>query len=69
MSDIVPSDATDEQLRAIYGDDAAEIIAFRRFLKAAGEYRPKGEPIEVSKDMLAYAKGEISGAELLRREP
>lgn len=33
VNDIVPTDATEAQLRTLYGPDATAIIAMRRFLR------------------------------------
>ena len=62
--DIVDPSWDDAKLREIYGADAAELIAFKRFLALP---RTDAGQVMCPPDYLAYARGEISGAELLRR--
>lgn len=56
--DIVP-DVDDAELREIYGRDAEEIIAFKRFLRLAGPVRP----ITIDQPWYDYATGKLTGAQ------
>lgn len=66
--DIVP-DVDEPTLREIYGTDADEVIAFRRFLQVMGRAPDPDAPPEprvIPDHWFKYAHGEISGAEALK---
>jgi hypothetical protein len=72
VNDVVPPDASPEQLRAAYGDETADqIVAFLRFLELPQVERD-GKQVKVVPDdsqrrvWLLYMHGRISGPRLLR---
>lgn len=67
VNDIVPPDATEDELRIIYGDNADAVIAFKRFLALPQEDDAEGRRVFLTPPhWMAYAKNEITSAEALR---
>jgi len=74
---VIPKDATEADIRRLYGDDSVEINAFRRFLSLVArspvEESPGGHITRLPEDaftrqhVLDYAFGRITGAEFLNR--
>lgn len=67
--DVAPRGLTEAELRERYGDDTDRILAHRRFLQVLDSAPTvQGGFKKVGELWFAYAKGEISAAEALRRD-